>query len=137
MYLCSIDPEAVQQESLMRDTLCMPLMQHFQLPTRTAMVTFVLLVLSGRSAVDIEQNVVQELLDVLLPNNTSVWRHWKHFIAPKISQVKNVREWEAAEEMENLTLTERERELLNYLLADAKRAYAAYEMYKAQFESMK
>jgi hypothetical protein len=131
MYLCSIDPEVAQQEIMMTEILCRPSLQKFLLPTRTVTVVFVLLILSGRSAIAVEDDVVKGLLNVLLPNDTPVWRLWKEFVVPKVTQVNTLSEWCSPIERTKIDekavgFNAKDRGLLNDLLNDAQKAYETY-----------
>jgi hypothetical protein len=92
-FLCSFDREDAQREILYKQILEEPLMKKFLLPSRTAMVTFVLLVLAGRlptlsmendSSSQKKRSVLQQQLDAFLPNDTDVWQKWKEDTLDKI-----------------------------------------------------
>ncbi|KAH9857771.1 hypothetical protein C2E23DRAFT_881340 [Lenzites betulinus] len=73
-YLSSFDRESIQRNILCEEVLRVApeQLEKYHLGTRTAMVTFALLLVAPA-----ETHALRRVLDDLIPNNTAVWRHWK------------------------------------------------------------
>jgi hypothetical protein len=135
--LCSLDQEGAQTTILKDQVLCNLSMKKFILQCTTSMVVFILLVVAGREQSD-EQSL-RRILDDLIPNDTAVWRLWKHIVLPRIahpSRSAELRNWdslyqiprdERAEPLEGKDL-----QLLATLLKDASEAYSGYESHHLQ-----
>lgn len=89
IYLCSIDLELAQADIVMREILQLDRSdtQKFLLPTRTVTIVFVLLALVGQSGGDVKTSIVKDYLNILLPNDTPVWKVWKAYVVPCVTAV--------------------------------------------------
>jgi hypothetical protein len=131
-FLCSLDREVAQREILYKQILGEPLMKKFLLPSRTAMVTFVLLVLANSSSPETtigndpssekKQNALRKQLDALLPNDTEVWQKWKEETLEKIMNPSKFTD--AMPSIDGM-----ESELLKILRTDAMVGYDGYLLY--------
>ncbi|KAH9946395.1 uncharacterized protein BXZ73DRAFT_37284 [Epithele typhae] len=82
-YLSSLDKESIQRRLLHREVLQSPRLRKFELPTRTSMTVFVLLVLAAR-AHKVDRGSLCSVLNDLLPNDTDLWQNWKDRILHEI-----------------------------------------------------
>ncbi|KAI0822660.1 hypothetical protein BC628DRAFT_1421609 [Trametes gibbosa] len=80
-YLSSFDRENIQRKILLEQVLRMDRkkLEKYELGTRTAMVTFALLLLAPGKTV-----ALKRVLDDLLPNDTDVWAYWKGEVLARI-----------------------------------------------------
>jgi len=92
-----------------------PETRKYQLPNRTSMAVFVLLVLRPRDP--------KKALDNLLPNHTNTWKIWKRVVLDKVEERANLEfgasDYVGVEEGG-------ERQLLQTLFGDATAAYKGY-----------
>ncbi|KAH9857770.1 hypothetical protein C2E23DRAFT_291170 [Lenzites betulinus] len=80
-YLSSFDRENIQRKILLEQVMKMDRkkLEKYELGTRTAMVTFALLLLApGKTS------ALKRVLDDLLPNDTDVWCTWKEEVLERI-----------------------------------------------------
>jgi len=121
LWLSSFDKEEIQLRILKDNILQHPKLTKYMLGTRTSMAVFVLLVLKA----DVEE--AQKIMDVLLPNDTKVWRKWKTTV---INRIKNEKGFEF-DDRELLQFTPKEKELLDTLFNDARDAYRGFQRYQS------
>lgn len=128
LWLSSFDKEAIQLRILKDNILRHPKLTKYMLGTRTSMAVFVLLVLQA----DVEE--AGKIMDVLLPNDTKVWRKWKATVISRIKSGKgfeiDVPDWELPQ------FTAKEKELLNTLFNDARDAYHGFRRYQSTSQDL-
>ncbi|KIM57350.1 hypothetical protein SCLCIDRAFT_10503 [Scleroderma citrinum Foug A] len=128
LWLSSFDKEAIQLRILKDNILRHPKLTKYMLGTRTSMAVFVLLVLQA----DVEE--AGKIMDVLLPNDTKVWRKWKATVISRIKSEKgfeiDVPDWELPQ------FTAKEKELLNTLFNDARDAYHGFRRYQSTSQDL-
>ncbi|CDO69120.1 hypothetical protein BN946_scf185042.g22 [Trametes cinnabarina] len=81
-YLSSLDRESFQRRILVEQVLQLraDARRKYEFGTRTAMVVYVLLVLSPAQP----SEALRKILDDLLPNETPVWNVWKSVVVEKV-----------------------------------------------------
>ncbi|KAL4076417.1 hypothetical protein V8B97DRAFT_1921941 [Scleroderma yunnanense] len=123
LWLSAFDKEKIQRSIMMDSILQRPKLTKYMLGTRTSMAVFVLLVLQA------EAEEAEKIIDVLLPNDTKVWRKWKSAIINRIKSEKefifDVPDWELSQ------FTPRETKLLQTLFGDANDAYHGFQRYQS------
>ncbi|KAI0710406.1 hypothetical protein C8T65DRAFT_695543 [Cerioporus squamosus] len=127
-FLSSLDKESIQRRILVETVLRDPTMYKYRLRSWTAMVVFVMLVLSSSQCMD--PHSLRKLLDDMLPNDTRVWRSWKETVVREI----HLRSREGKEPVLKMSKTESafqgpEQKLLENLYKDARSAHQAFKAY--------
>ncbi|OJT02948.1 hypothetical protein TRAPUB_6487 [Trametes pubescens] len=81
-YLASFDRAGIQRAILSEQVLKLKegQLKRYRLGTRTAMVTFALLLLAPAP-----EDAIRRVLNDLLPNDTEVWRRWKSEVLTRIA----------------------------------------------------
>ena len=111
-------PIEMVQRKLLFDILKLrpSMLTKFSLGTRTQMAVFVLLTLRS--------NDPAKILDLLLPNDTKVWKRWKGIVLEKLKELE--RDGEFSFEDDSGDEDGKEKQLLKTLCGDAMDAYRAY-----------
>ena len=126
LWLSSFDKEAIQKTVMKDHILRQPKLTKYELGTRTSMTVFVLLVL------EVDADEAPKIIDVLLPNDTKVWRKWKSIVINRIKSEKWF-EFDVPEEELSQFNTE-EKTLLKTLFNDARDAYHGFCRYQRTSE---
>ena len=128
-YLSSLDKEKLQTDILF-EALGNPQMLRFRVGTRTMMIVFVCLLLFHGvecSSPEDARRLRCKMLNECLSNDTAVWKRWKDKV---VEQLVDVHDGSDSllhlEDLDNGTLSESEKELLDVLLKDARAAFEEY-----------
>ncbi|KAF8555369.1 hypothetical protein OG21DRAFT_1507778 [Imleria badia] len=120
-WLSSLDKEKIHQKLVFEGVLENPTLAKYTLGTRTAAVTFMLLVLQPHDPAG--------LLNEFLPNDTKVWRQWKATILEQLRHPRDQSFLSESKLRERDEFTQEEQDLLNLLYEDARAAYNGYRDY--------
>ncbi|KAG6329545.1 hypothetical protein ID866_9545 [Astraeus odoratus] len=120
LWLSAFDKEAIQRSILMGNVLRRPILTRYELGTRTSVAVFVLLFLQAEEA--------EKIMDVLVPNDTQVWRKFKSSV---VARIRSEKEFDFdLSELDSAQFTIQERSLLKTLFNDAKDAYRGFQQYR-------
>jgi hypothetical protein len=113
-------PIEMVQRKLLFDILKLrpSMLTKFSLGTRTQMAVFVLLTL--------RPNDPAKILDMLLPNDTKIWKKWKSAVLDKLKEMEQDGGEFSFEDSDGGDENGKETQLLKTLLGDATDAYRAY-----------
>ena len=120
-WLSSLDKEKMHQKLVFERVLENPTLTKYTLGTRTAAVTFMLLVLQPQDPT--------ALLNEFLPNDTKVWRQWKATILGQLRHPTERYFLSESKLRDRDEFTQEEQDLLNLLYEDARAAYNGYRDY--------
>ena len=129
-YLSSLEKEKIQTDILF-ETLGNPEMLRFRAGTRTTMTVFVCLLLFHGvrcSSPEDARNLRRQTLHECLPNDTTVWRRWKDKVVKQLVDIDDGSDSlpHLVEDLDDSTLPEPDKKLLNVLLEDARAAFTEY-----------
>ena len=133
-YLSSLEKEKIQSELLFQ-ALRNPQMLRFRLGTRTMMAVFVcLLLFHGVECAETEEKKADEcahrdrILQHFLPNDTRVWWRWREKVVKQLVEIDDGSDSlpHLVPDMDDSTLSELDKKLLNMLLDDARAAFSGY-----------
>jgi hypothetical protein len=120
-YLSSLDHEKIQGEILTMKVFHNPVMNRYQLGTRTAAVVFLALALQHPDP--------SKMFNKLLPDSAT-WELWKQVVGRKVKNKENF----VFEESDFLGVASEEKDLLKVLFSDATEAYNGYLASKIDME---
>jgi hypothetical protein len=129
-YLLSLEKEKFQARILF-EALGSPKMLRFRTGTRTTMAVFVcLLIFHGVKRCSDERDRMLRLkcLVYCIPNDTVVWKRWKDKVVQQLLSIDDLSDSlpHLAQDEEDQTLAESDRNLLGTLLKDADAAFRGY-----------
>ena len=133
LSLSLFDKEAIQIIVMKEHVLDTPKLTKYEFGTRTSMAVFSLLVLEA------DADGATKIINVLLPNDTKVWRKWKSIVINRITSgtwfefdvpEEDFPKFNIEETLLKTFFDAREETLLNTLLNDTRDAYRGFRQYQ-------